>query len=64
MVGEDKKIPLPVNYRRAVNSPIWGKIALLCLQMRCKPNELIDLLITEEFLRRKKNVQLQRNRGK
>lgn len=50
MVTEDKeKVPLPVNYRRSVNSPMWSSIAFLCLKFKMKPNVLIDSLIQEAY---------------
>ena len=64
MVDGSEKKALPVNYRRAVNSQVWPKVAFLCLKLGCQPNELIDLLVVEEYLRRKNNDKLQRYSSK
>jgi hypothetical protein len=45
MVGESEKRPIPVNYRRAVNSPVWPMLAFLCVKLGRQPNELLDHLI-------------------
>lgn len=50
MANEDQeKIPIPINYRRAVNSPMWSIIAFLCVKYKMKPNTLLDNLAQEAY---------------
>jgi hypothetical protein len=50
MVPEDKeKVPIPVNYRRAVNSPMWALIVFLALKWKMRPNTVIDTLVQEAY---------------
>jgi hypothetical protein len=50
MVHENQeKIPIPVNYRRAVNSPMWALIVFLALKWKMRPNTVIDTLVQEAY---------------
>lgn len=54
MVREsEEKVPIPVNYRRAVNSPMWVIIAFLCVKRQKRPNDLIDCLIKQAYVEEK-----------
>lgn len=63
MVEKNQRRLLPVNYRRAVNSPEWPMIAFLSVKLGKRPNEIIDQLILLAYKEIKENEQLQRDSG-
>lgn len=45
----------PVNYKRAVNSPMWELICFLSLKLGKTPNDIIDQAVKKLYVEVKKN---------
>lgn len=53
--GETEYRPVPINYRRQVNSPLWAIAAFLAVKKGVTFNKLIDYLIMKEYSEVTKN---------
>lgn len=56
MDAEEKTYtPRPVNYKRAVNSPMWEVICYLSLKLGKTPNDVIDMAVKKLFVEKTRN---------
>lgn len=54
--GEEKTFtPRPVNYKRAVNSPMWEIICFLSLKLGKTPNDIIDQAVKQLYVKEHRN---------
>lgn len=52
MVVKSEKIPaISVNYRRKAGTKMQKNIYMLCEKYDCTPNQLIDLLVIERYIK-------------
>lgn len=56
MDGQEKTYTArPVNYKRAVNSPMWEILGYLALKLGKTPNDIIDQAVKKLYVEVKKN---------
>lgn len=55
MVEEKTYTPRPVNYKRAVNSPMWEILGFLALKLQKTPNDIIDQAVKKLYIEVKRN---------